>query len=192
MTRLGQTPSQTVGPYFSMRLSGAGENVLVAAGDPRRIRVIGSVYDGDGKLVDDALVEIWQADAEGRYSHPADPRHGGVDGAFLGFGRAAIDAATGSYSFETLKPGRVFSPDGNRQSPHINVVVQGRGMLRPSFTRLYFPEDAPSHAEDLILSRVPSERRRSLVAERVPGVDPPSYRFDVRFQGPDETVFFEF
>lgn len=192
MTMLGRTPSQTVGPYFSMRLSGPGENVLVEAKDSRRIRVSGAVYDGDGKPIDDALVELWQADAEGRYRHHLDLAGGTLSEGFLGFGRSAIDAVTGLYSFDTLRPGRVIAPDGSLQAPHLSLVVQARGMLRPAFTRAYFPEETASNSEDFVLSRVPAERRRLLVAQRDAGAEPPSYCFDIRLQGADETVFFAF
>jgi len=192
MSFLGRTPSQTVGPYFSMRLSGPGQNALVGPEEARRIRIAGAVYDGDGKLIDDALVELWQADAEGHYRHPADDAGRALSEGFLGFGRSAIDAVTGLYSFDTVKPGRVAAPDGSLQAPHVSLVVQARGMLRPSFTRAYFPEEAASHAEDFVLTRVPPERRRLLVAGRDAGTEPPSYRFDIRFQGADETVFFAF
>jgi protocatechuate 3,4-dioxygenase, alpha subunit len=192
MTVLGRTPSQTVGPYFSMRLSGPGENVLAGSKDSRRIRFSGAVYDGDGKPIDDALVELWQADAEGRYRHPADNGGGALSEGFLGFGRSAIDAVTGLYWFDTVKPGRVLAPDGSLQAPHLSLVVQARGMLRPAFTRAYFPEETASNAQDFVLSRIPAERRRLLIAERDTGAGPPSYRFDIRLQGADEAVFFAF
>ena len=191
---LGQTPSQTVGPYFGMRLSGEGENVLADDGAPGvRIRLEGRVFDGDRNHIEDALIEVWQANAAGRYNHPDDAREEvGLDEGFTGFGRAASDFDTGAYWFETVKPGRVPDPEGGSQAPHINVIVQGRGMLLPTFTRVYFADEADANAEDMVLQTVPADRRSTLIAERVDGTEPPTYRFDIVFQGDDETVFFDF
>jgi len=187
------TPSQTVGPYFSMCLSGPGQDELVPPVHPGRVRIVGRVYDADREPIDDALVEIWQADAHGRFRHPADPRREPPhDPGFRGFGRASIDPSTLEFSFFTVKPGRVPSPDGALQAPHIGIIVQGRGMLRPLFTRLYFPDEGAANAGDFVLARVPEERRHLLVAGTVSDVTPPTYRFDVRLQGADETVFFDF
>lgn len=191
MSRLGETPSQTVGPYFSMRLPREGENVLTSRED--RIVIEGKVTDGDGTHVEDALLEIWQAAPSGRYNHPDDTR-GELDleDGFTGFGRAASDFHTGEYRFETLKPGRVPDPEGELQAPHISLIVQGRGMLNPVFTRIYFSDQEAANADDLVLRRVPEERRRTLIAELEEGSDPTTYRFDIRMQGDDETVFFDF
>jgi protocatechuate 3,4-dioxygenase, alpha subunit len=189
---LGQTPFQTVGPYYSMRLSGPGLNVL-AASAPNRIRIEGAVLDGDARPIEDALLEIWQANEGGRYRHPADGRADvPLAAGFTGFGRAGAAAHGGEFWFDTVKPGRVPAPDGSLQAPHINVIVQGRGMLAATFTRLYFPDEPDANAVDFVLSQVPATRRRTLVATAVPGVASPTYRFDIRFQGPDETVFFDF
>jgi protocatechuate 3,4-dioxygenase alpha subunit len=189
---LGRTPSQTVGPYFAMRLSGEGHDALLPASDPRCIRVVGRVDDTDRHPIDDALVEIWQANAFGRYRHPADGRTTTplVPG-FGGFGRATIDPNTLDYSFLTVKPGRVPAPDGRVQAPHIAVIVQARGMLRPLYTRLYFDDEPAANEEDLVLLSIPAERRRTLVAASVPAATTPTYRFDVRLGGDDETVFFD-
>lgn len=192
MARLGQTPSQTVGPYFSMVLG--GQNVMVRP-DVRgeRIRIEGRVVDGDGSTIEDALIEIWQANAAGRYRHEADDRlevH--LDNGFTGFGRAETDFTTGLYWFETVKPGRVPDPEGELQAPHISVVVQARGMLNPSFTRIYFPDEEAANEADLVLRMVPPSRRQTLIARLVDGSEPKVYRFDIRFQGEDETVFFDF
>jgi protocatechuate 3,4-dioxygenase alpha subunit len=190
-----QTPSQTVGPYFSMRLSGEGENVLTAPETVgERIRIEGRVLDGDRKHIEDALVELWQADAAGRYHHPADDRADvPLDEAFNGFGRCASDFQTGAYSFLTIKPGPVPHPDGGLQAPHISVTIQARGMLNPTFTRLYFADEAAANATDPVLQSVPDARRSTLIAERVEGTESsvPTYRFDIRYQGNDETVFFD-
>jgi protocatechuate 3,4-dioxygenase alpha subunit len=192
MSRLGRTPSQTVGPYHSMRLSGPRQNVLVALTEPASIRIEGRVYDGDRKPVDDALIEAWQANAAGRYRHGADDRTDvPLASGFLGFGRATVDPVTMDYRFETVKPGRVPAPDGSLQAPHINLIVHARGLLNARFTRLYFADEAPHNATDAVLGLVPEERRRFLVATVVAGQDR-TYRFDIRLRGPDETVFFEF
>jgi protocatechuate 3,4-dioxygenase, alpha subunit len=171
----GQTPSQTVGPYFTMRLSGEGENVLTSSETVgERIRIEGRVFDGDRKHIEDALIELWQADAAGSYLH-ADDR------SFAGFGRCASDFATGAYSFLTIKPGPVPHP------------IQARGMLNPTFTRIYFVDEAEANAVDPVLLSVPEARRSTLVAERVEdsGSSTPTYRFDIRYQGDDETVFLD-
>lgn len=193
MAKLGQTPSQTVGPYFSMRLSGEGENVLVGpgvAGD--RIRIEGKVLDGDGNHVEDALIEIWQANGGGRYQHEADTREEiHLEEGFTGFGRAASDFHSGEYWFETVKPGPVPDPEGEMQAPHISVIIQSRGMLSHLFTRLYFSDEVEANDHDMVLRGVPADRRSTLIARLVEGSDPKTYRFDIRLQGEDETVFFD-
>jgi protocatechuate 3,4-dioxygenase, alpha subunit len=191
--RLGVTPSQTVGPYFSMRLAAEGQNVLVSPdtlGD--RIRIQGHVLDGDRKPIEDALLELWQANDAGRYNHPDDDRSdAALDPAFIGFGRCATGFGDGSYAFLTIMPGAVPAPDGGRQAPHLNIVIQARGMLNPTYTRVYFPEEAASNAIDPVLRSVPAERRATLIAELIDDDALPTYRFDIRYQGPDETVFFD-
>ncbi len=192
MGRLGETPSQTVGPFFSIGLSGEGENVLVSdgvAGD--RIRLVGRVVDGEGQPVGDALIELWQANSMGRYRHPDDTRDEIVlDEAFTGFGRAATEFETGEYWFQTIKPGRVPDPEGELQAPHLNLIVQARGMLNPLFTRVYFPDEEEANRSDLVLAMVPKDRRDTLVAVRE-GDEPAVYRFDIRLQGESETVFLD-
>jgi protocatechuate 3,4-dioxygenase, alpha subunit len=191
--RLGVTPSQTVGPYFSMRLAAEGQNVLVSPdtlGD--RIRIQGHVLDGDRKPIEDALLELWQANDAGRYNHPDDDRSdAALDPAFIGFGRCATGFGDGSYAFLTIMPGAVPAPAGGRQAPHLNIVVQARGMLNPTYTRVYFPEEAAANAMDPVLRSVPVERRGTLIAELIDDDALPTYRFDIRYQGPDETVFFD-
>jgi protocatechuate 3,4-dioxygenase, alpha subunit len=187
------TPSQTVGPFFAYALTPAGKYALAdlvgtdlvtedAAG--ARIAIAGRVLDGDGAPVADAMVEIWQADGEGRYA--------GADAAlsnssFRGFGRAGTDEE-GRYAFTTVKPGRVAGLNGAMQAPHINVGVFARGVLRRLFTRLYFADEAEANAADPILKLVPEDARRTLIAERNGEA---AYAFDIRLQGLDETVFFE-
>lgn len=194
MGAAGQTPSQTVGPYFSMRIGGEGHNVLVGADTPgRRIRLEGRVLDGDRAPIEDALIELWQANAAGRYRHPADAHDDiALDDGFTGFGRAASDFSTGAYWFETVQPGRVPGPTGALQAPHASLIVQARGMLLPSFTRVYFSDEAEANATDLVLSQVPKDRRATLIAELVDDAGPAVYRFDIVLQGDDETVFFDF
>ena len=194
MTRLGLTPSQTIGPYYSMRLK-PDENLLAGPDVPgERIRIEGQVLDGDRKPIEDALLEAWQANAGGRYHHPEDDREEiSLDDGFTGFGRAGTDFETGMYWVETVKPGSVPDYEGEPQAPHINVIVQARGMLNPSYTRIYFSDETEANERDLVLSAVPSERRPTLIAECVDAsADPKVYRFDIRFQGDDESVFFDF
>jgi protocatechuate 3,4-dioxygenase, alpha subunit len=190
VTRLGETPSQTVGPYFSMRLAGEGQNILTTQGD--RIVIEGKVLDGAGNHIEDAFLELWQAAPSGRYRHPDDRRDLELDPSFTGFGRTASDFETGEYRFETLKPGRVPDPEGAFQAPHISLIIQGRGMLNPVFTRIYFSDEEEANADDLVLRGVPESRRHTLIADLREGSNPPTYRFDIRMQGEDETVFFDF
>lgn len=191
--RLGQTPSQTVGPYFTLRLYREGENVLVGTGaDGEHIVIEGRVLDGDRNIIEDALLEIWQANSSGRYRHADDSRDLPLDEGFTGFGRAISDFSTGEYRFETVKPGLVPDVEGAFQAPHVSLIVQGRGMLNPVFTRIYFSDEEEANRDDLILRAVPAERRRTLIAELSDQGPPKVYRFDVRFQGDDETVFFDF
>lgn len=184
----GITPSQTVGPYFAYGLTpkdyGRRELVTNDLTAPdvmgARIRIEGRVLDGDGAAVSDAMIEIWQADAAGRYAQRA-------NSSFKGFGRTGTDTQ-GHFAFTTIKPGPVAGPDGATQAPHIAVIVFARGVLRHLYTRIYFPEDAPAHAGDAVLKAVPADRRATLIA-RATGAN--TYGFDINLQGPDETVFFE-
>lgn len=186
-----QTPSQTVGPFFSLGLMREPQNVLVSeATQGERIRIEGRVLDGAGEPVPDALVEIWQANAHGRYRHPEDRQEKPLDPAFGGFGRAATDAR-GFYWFETIKPGPVPGPDGTLQAPHIDAIVFARGMLTHAFTRIYF-EDEAANARDPILAGVEPERRGTLIARASDSAGRKIYRFDIRLQGEGETVFFDF
>jgi len=194
-TSLKPTPSQTVGPYFTMRLSSEGNNVLTSPETTgTRIRIEGRVLDGNRNHIEDALVELWQADSAGRYHHPADDRDDvPADPAFTGFGRCASDFHSGSYSFLTVKPGPVPHPGGGMQAPHVSLTIQARGMLNPTFTRIYFPDEQAANDADPVLLSVPAARRGTLVAESVDteGSSVPVYRFDIRYQGDDETVFFD-
>ena len=180
------TPSQTVGPYFRLGLDRPDWTDLTRdgpAGD--KIAIEGRVLDGDGAPVDDAVLEIWQADAEGRYDHPDDGRP--ADPRFRGFGRALTDEA-GRYRFVTIRPGRVPGPDGAPQAPHVNLTVFARGLLKQLTTRIYFA-DEPSNQGDPVLAGIADPAaRNSLLAVRGGA----GYRFDVVLQGKGETAFFDF
>jgi protocatechuate 3,4-dioxygenase, alpha subunit len=185
------TSSQTVGPFFAPTLlrEDARRNVLTqpeTVGE--RIRIEGYVLDGDGAPVPDALVEIWQANAHGRYHHASDQGPAPLDPSFLGFGRSGT-AEDGSYWFETVKPGPVPFDGERMQAPHICVTVFSRGLLNHLVTRLYF-EDEPTNALDPVLQRVPGNRRATLVARREPGDTAVVYRFEIVLQGAGETAFF--
>jgi protocatechuate 3,4-dioxygenase alpha subunit len=192
----GITPSQTVGPFFKYGLTpgGAyqwndafGNDLVTPDVSGERIRIVGQVFDGGGHAVPDAMLEIWQADAQGRFSDPQDAR-ALPNAAFRGFGRCDTDAH-GGYSFPTIKPGSVPGPGGRQQAPHILLAVFGRGMTQQVITRIYF-EDEAANAGDPILALVPAERRATLIARREPG-ETATYRLDVHLQGDLETVFFD-
>jgi protocatechuate 3,4-dioxygenase alpha subunit len=190
-----RTPSQTVGPYLHIGLTqgayGAREIFSAIVADAglagTHIRIEGRVFDGEGSIVPDAVLEIWQADDQGRYAHPADGRPL-ASNSFRGFGRCATDK-DGAFAFETVKPGCVPGPGGTTQAPHINLGVFSRGLLKRLFTRIYFEED-PAHAGDPILALVPADRRATLLAKADPA-KPRLFRFDVHLQGANETVFFD-
>jgi protocatechuate 3,4-dioxygenase alpha subunit len=186
-----QTPSQTVGPFYSMSLTRTPMNVLVrAATEGERIRIEGQVFDGDGKPVPDALVEIWQANAYGRYNHPEDIQEKPLDPSFTGWGRCGADKS-GVYCFETIKPGLVPGADDSVQAPHINVTVFARGMLVHAFTRIYFGDEAANGTDPVLSSIKNKARRKTLIAERGERNGKNIYRFDIRLQGENETVFFD-
>jgi protocatechuate 3,4-dioxygenase alpha subunit len=189
---LTPTPSQTVGPFFHL---GCTDNascgtLVTAATKGERIRLICRVLEdaGDGVPVPDAMLEIWQANAEGRYNHPDDTQEKALDPAFSGFGRLASDA-NGICVFETIKPGRVPGNDDTLQSPHINVSVFARGVLKRLPTRIYFFGD-PANAEDQVLALVPEARRATLLARNA-AENPSEWRFDIHLCGENETVFFD-
>jgi protocatechuate 3,4-dioxygenase alpha subunit len=187
--RLIATASQTVGPFFSLGLDWPGAATLVSAQTPgERIVLEGRVLDGDGKAVPDAMIEIWQANHEGRYAHPDDRQNKPLDPGFAGFGRVGTDGE-GRFRFATVKPGTVPAPGGGLQAPHILAGIFARGLLRRLVSRIYFA-DEPTNAEDRVLGLVPAERRATLIAARLPG-EGARYRWDVVLQGKDETVFFD-
>ena len=191
----GLTPAQTVGPFFHYILTPHSyatraifTSDLTSEGvTGERIAIEGRVFDGDGEPVPDAMIEIWQADSEGRYAHP-DDRRAPASNAFRGFGRCDTDAE-GRFRFVTVKPGIVPGPKGAPQSPHIAVNVFGRGMLKHLVTRIYFDSEA-ANAGDPVLSLVSPGRRGTLIAQPI-GADSRTYRFDIRLQGEGETVFFD-
>ena len=182
------TSSQTVGPFFHFGLAdNATLGCLVrddTAGERIRLRI--GVFDGDGAPVPDALVELWQADANGVYARPADPKDVLSPKGFCGFGRLPT-GADGACVFETIRPGAERDAQGRPQAPHINVCLLARGLLRQIYTRIYFAGD-PALAADAVLALVPEGRRRTLLAQ--PG-GPGDWVFDIRFQGDAETVFFD-
>lgn len=190
------TPSQTVGPYFKYGLTPGsdyawndafGNDLVTPDVSGERIRIVGQVFDGDGKVIPDSMMEIWQADAQGRFADPQDAR-AAPNAAFKGFGRCGADAK-GSFEFRTIKPGPVPGPGGKPQSPHILLAVFARGMTQQAITRIYF-EDEAANAADPILALVSADRRVTLTAKREQG-DVATYRFDVHLQGDRETVFFD-
>ena len=185
-----QTPSQTIGPFFKPSLVRSSDAAL-ARRESRgeRIVIVGRVLDGDGAPVNDAMVEIWQANADGRYDHPDDTQEKLIDRQFHGFGRAATDQH-GGFRFDTIKPGRVPGAGTVLQAPHINLSLFARGLLKRLATRIYFP-DEPSNDADTVLNAVPIVRRSTLIA-RVEDTSPtPVLRFDIVLQGESETVFFD-
>lgn len=187
--RFGATPSQTVGPFFHFALPYQGGDTLVQPGTlGETIEITGRVLDAQAQPVIDAMIEIWQANAAGRYAHEEDARaEFALDPAFHGFGRTSTDA-DGAFRFRTIRPGRVPGPGNSLQAPHIAIGLFGRGLLNRLVTRLYFERDA-ANDEDPILALVPEARRPTLIARRVAG-DVATYRFDLRLGGADETVFF--
>lgn len=185
--KLPTTSSQTVGPYLHIGLTWLNTANLVVPGmTAPPITVAGRIVDGDGAPVSDALVEIWQADAQGRYAHPEDTRDLPPTPGFLGFGRVPTDV-DGRFAFTTIKPGRVPAPGGSLQAPHLNVTILMRGMLRHLRSRIYFADEA-CNAEDPVLRSVPAPRRATLLA--MPGAAR-AYTWNVVLQGEGETVFFE-
>lgn len=195
------TPSQTVGPFYAYGLTPkgrahwdpdgtyswketVGSNLVTPDVAGARIRIEGGIYDGDGKPIPDAMLEIWQADGNGKYSNEPGSRRL-PNTKFKGHGRSACDK-DGVFQFDTVKPGQVPGPDGKMQAPHIVVAIFGRGMLRQVYTRIYFDGEA-ANATDPILALVPAERRDTLMAKKQGDV----WRWDVHMQGDKETVFFQ-
>ncbi len=184
------TPVQTVGPYFSLGLMDEGDNVLVRPDtEGRHIRLEGHIFDGDGDPLFNVLVEIWQANAHGRYNHPLDQRPLPLDPDFIGFGRASTDAR-GHYWFKTIKPGPVPYEGEVMQAPHIVVIVHASGVSHPLITRVYFANEAANRT-DPILQRVPANRRHTLIAAQRERDGETVYRFDIVLRGEAEELVLE-
>ncbi|MBC7800852.1 MAG: protocatechuate 3,4-dioxygenase subunit alpha [Gemmatimonadaceae bacterium] len=204
MPPLRETPSQTAGPYVHIGLipQQAGFDIFgrtfghVLAGPDtlgQRIRIEGRIFDGVGAVTRDMLVEIWQANAAGKYSHPADRQDKPLDPGFRGWGRAGTDFETGVYAFDTVKPGPVEGRAGRpAMAPHVNVWIVSRGLNIGLSTRIYFADESDANAADPVLNIIdPPSRRQTLVATRTEREGLPVYTFDIHLQGARETVFFD-
>jgi protocatechuate 3,4-dioxygenase, alpha subunit len=202
---LKETPSQTAGPYVHIGLipHQAGfdifetdfSNVLVT---PRtkgeRIRIEGRIFDGSGSPARDVLVEIWQANAAGRYDHPADRQDDKpLDPAFRGWGRTGTNFETGLYTFETVKPGPVAGRHGHKpMAPHVNLWLAARGINIGLATRMYFSDEEEANTADPVLNIIEQPaRRETLIARREERGGEVVYVFDIHLQGHRETVFFD-
>ncbi len=198
---LKETASQTAGPYVHIGLSpGAagfeiykselGHDICGPNAKGDRIRVEGVVVDGMGAPIKDVLLEIWQANSDGHYAHPEGG--GPVEEGFRGWGRVIPDFDTGEWSFKTVKPGKTHARNGGLQAPHLNFWLVARGINVGLNTRMYFADEAAANASDPVLNLIEWENRRAtLLAQRSDGDDGPVYRFEIRLQGADETVFFD-
>ena len=201
LTYLKETASQTAGPYVHIGLApGAagfdiyerelGHDIVGAEAKGERIRVEGRVIDGMGAPIKDVLIEVWQANAEGNYAHPEGG--GPVEPGFRGWGRVISDFDTGEWRFETVKPGRTRGRNVGTQAPHLNLWIVARGINVGLNTRMYFGDEGEANAADPVLNIIEWEHRRAtLIAERTSEDGLPTYRFDIRLQGQDETVFFD-
>lgn len=187
-SRAGVTPSQTVGPFFRFSLLKEDHSKLVEPDHPSAITIEGTVYDGAGEVVPDAMLEIWQANSAGRYAHPEDAREGlPLEEGFSGFGRCGTDSE-GRFAFVTIKPGPVPGPEGKMQAPHIMVSIFARGLLKRLATRIYFPEEEEANSEDPVLALIEDpEMKKTLIAHPIEG----GYHFDVHLQGESQTAFFD-
>ena len=182
------TPSQTVGPFFSIGLDHLNRANLAEGSVGELIAIRGRGLDGDGEPVPDAILEIWHADAAGHYHHPEHVSPPGDATSLLGFGRIPTDER-GQFSFTTIKPGPVHGPDGQPQAPHLQISIFMRGLLKHLVTRIYFP-DEPLNASDPVLQVVPESRRETLIARQTKR-DENTLEWNVFLQGERETVFFD-
>ena len=200
---LSESASQTAGPYVHIGLAphAAGfdifeknfSNVLAGANaNGERIRIEGRVIDGSGTPLRDVLIEIWQANAAGKYRHPADRQNKPIDDAFRGWGRACSDFETGVWWFDTVKPGTVEGRGGQPMAPHVNFWIVARGINIGLNTRMYFGDETKANAADPVLNLIEWEvRRKTIIAQREQRGAQTVYRFDIRLQGDGETVFFD-
>ena len=200
---LHETPSQTGGPYVHIGLLPQQANIEVFENNfnnqlvkentlGERIRLEGQVFDGLGLPLRDVLIEIWQADANGVYPSAADIQGKAVDPNFLGWGRTGADFETGFWSFNTIKPGSVPGRKGTTQAPHIALIIFARGINIGLNTRVYFEDEAEANAQDPVLKGIEwAPRRQTLIAKREERDGEVVYRFDIRIQGEDETVFLD-
>jgi protocatechuate 3,4-dioxygenase alpha subunit len=202
-----ETASQTAGPYVHIGLAPSvagfdifennfGNMLVDAKTKGERIRIEGRVFDGIGTVLKDVLIEIWQANAAGKYAHPGDRQPGkALDPHFRGWGRACTDFESGVYAFETIKPGTVEGRDGRAMAPHINAWIVARGINTGLNTRIYFSDEAEANAKDAVINLIEWDARRStLVATRQDKKSESGstvYRFDIHLQGENETVFFD-
>jgi protocatechuate 3,4-dioxygenase alpha subunit len=197
--KLRESPSQTAGPYVHIGCTpnfvgiggiypqDLGRTMVNARTKGERIVVTGIAYDGGGEPLRDALFEIWQADARGLYNSPSESR-GKADPDFSGWGRQPADLKSGEFRFETIKPGPVKRGDGTIEAPHLTFWIAARGINIGLQTRMYFPDEAAANEMCPVLSAVmPARRRPTLIARSIEG----GYRFDIRIQGGEETVFFD-
>ena len=194
--KLIPTPSQTVGPFFHLGMARTEWGDLTAGHPPsaltgERIAIEGRVIDGDGAPVPDALIELWQANAAGRYNHPDDRQDDKpLDPHFRGFGRVATDTE-GHFRVVTVKPGPVPGRGNTLQAPHINIALFARGLLKHLFTRIYFADEPANASDPLLTSIEDAAARRTLLARRAEGVSPALYCFDIVLQGENETTFLD-
>ncbi|MGR3740430.1 MAG: protocatechuate 3,4-dioxygenase subunit alpha [Limimaricola soesokkakensis] len=194
--RLKESPSQTAGPYVhigalpnfadieGVYAQDLGHRMILGDARGERITLRGTVYDGTGAALKDAMVEIWQADTSGKYAG-----QDGTDPAFTGWGRQAGDMESGEFAFETLKPGPVPFRDGRLMAPHISVWIVARGINLGLQTRIYFADEQEANAADPILSRIEHRDRIGTLMAQPEGDG--TYRFDIRLQGEEETIFFD-
>lgn len=196
---LKESPSQTAGPYVHIGCTPNFTGIEMYGGDlgtamktgpvkGQEITIRGTVYDGTGTPLRDALIEIWQADADGLFNSPAEKR-GQADPNFIGWGRSPGDMATGEFVFETVKPGRVPTADGRAQAPHVTFWIVARGINIGLHTRMYFPDEEAANAEDPVLTRIEHQVRVPTLIAKPEGDG--VYRFDIRLQGEGETIFFD-
>jgi protocatechuate 3,4-dioxygenase alpha subunit len=203
LERLKESPSQTAGPYVHIGLApGAagfelfekelGTDIAGPNAKGERITVEGIVTDGTGAPVKDVLIEVWQANAAGIYASPQDRRSDAVEDGFRGWGRIISDFSTGLFAFETVKPGSVPGRGGRPMAPHLNLWIVARGINIGLSTRMYFDDEAEANAADPVINLIEqADRRATLIARRETRDGKPVYRFDIRLQGDNETVFFD-